>query len=326
MSSPLVSVCMPASRPSAMFDEALSSVLAQTLGDFEVVVTDDSGGSLRATIEDANDSRVRYHPNAQRLGLSGNHCKAIDSARGRFVAILHDDDAWLPTYLETAADVLQRGPQVGLCISASVDVAADGTVLRRKPNAMVPGVQRDPLSHLLDPRFPVMHPSATVWRRDALDSNHRPWADLVVADMTAFIDPVLAGWQVHYSAVPLVRYRVHDGQIGATQQCRHRDGLVKLWSGYRFADSRHEQLRRQLLARWHIARAGALLRSGRVDAASMDIASAAREDSSVQPLRRTALRALCSAPWLIDPSRHALDSARRLTAAAGTRRSHAHST
>lgn len=319
MNEPLVSVCMPASRPSAMFDEALSSVLAQTLDDFEVIVTDDSGGSLRTTIEDVNDTRVRYHPNAQRLGLSGNHCKAIDHARGRFIAILHDDDAWLPTYLATSVDVFQRQPEVGLCISATLDVAADGTVLRRKPTAMVPGIQDDPLSHLLNGRYPVMYPSSAMWRRAALDSNRRPWPELIVADITAFIDPVLSGWQLYFVDTPLVRYRVHDGQIGAVQQFIHRDGQVRLWSHYRFAQAHHERQRRRLMASWSIARAGAHLLAGRSNEARRDLKLAAQEDRTVRTLRRVALRALCSAPWLVDSSRRALDTGRQLKAVAVSR-------
>lgn len=312
MTSPLVSVCMPASRPSVMFDEALSSVLAQSLDDFEVIVTDDSGGSLRPTVERIGDDRIRYHPNRSPLGFSGNHCRALDLARGRHVAILHDDDAWSPTYLEVAAGILEREHDVGICISCAVDVSSDGRLLRRKPTAMMHGVQRDALAHLLDGRFPIMYPSSAMWRRRALTANARPWPDLVVADVTAFIDPIIAGWQLYYNDEPLVRYRVHDGQIGARDQFRHRDGQVKVWSGYAFVHKRHERQRRRLLATWQIARAGSHLESGRIHQARYDLASAARADTSVQPLRRLALRTLCAAPGLIRPSRRALDAARRV--------------
>ncbi|HSS98137.1 MAG TPA: glycosyltransferase, partial [Terriglobales bacterium] len=40
---PKVSVCMPAHRNSAWFQQALRSALDQSMSDFEIVITDDSG-------------------------------------------------------------------------------------------------------------------------------------------------------------------------------------------------------------------------------------------------------------------------------------------
>ncbi|MEH3052924.1 MAG: glycosyltransferase family 2 protein, partial [Patulibacter minatonensis] len=94
-----MSVAMPAHRDSAYFRAALASVLAQTHADLEVIVGDDSGGELRAAVEAAGDPRVRYLAWKQRLGFAGNHAATLDLARGRYLAVLHDDDAWQPDYL-----------------------------------------------------------------------------------------------------------------------------------------------------------------------------------------------------------------------------------
>ncbi|CAN5744948.1 hypothetical protein BH23ACT10_BH23ACT10_32550 [soil metagenome] len=285
MSGELVSVCMPASRPSRYFDEALSSALAQSHRRIEVIVTDDSGGQLREAAEAAGDPRVRYHANPQPLGLAGNHHRAFEMASGGYVAVLHDDDAWRPRYLERAVEVFDADRRVGYVLNGADEVDARGAMIRRRPTTMVEGVQDDPLGHMLDEHFLYTVPSLTVWRRPALDASDPPWPDYVTADMKAFIDPVVEGWRVHFTAAGLVRYRVHDGQIGARRQFDHRDGLVKLWSAYRFPEPDHEQLRRQLLARWLLARAGSHLEAGRGKPARADVAAALRADPSAGALR-----------------------------------------
>lgn len=292
MSGPLVSVCMPASRPSAYFDEALRSALAQTYRHIEVIVTDDSGGSLDTAAGAPCDARVRYEANCSPLGLTGNHSRAVDLSRGQYVAFLHDDDAWHPCYIERAVDVLETHDDVGYVLSGADEITADGTVCGRRPTTLEPGVQTDPLRHIVTEHCLLAVPSLGVWRRAALDATPRPWPDLVTGDLKAFIDPVLDGWRIHYTGDQLVRYRIHDGQIGSRRQFAHRDGLVKVWDSYRFENAHHEQRRRHVLARWLLARAGSHLEAGRHSAARKDVIRAFRTAPKAGPTRGTVLMTL----------------------------------
>lgn len=321
MTDQLVSVCMPASRPSRFFDEALTSALAQSHDGLEVIVTDDSGGSLRRSARAGGDPRVRYHANPHRLGLAGNHNRAFELASGRYIAVLHDDDAWQPQYLEHAVAVLAADADIGYVLSGAEEVDARGATIRRRPTTMRDGVQDDPLGQMLDEHFLYAVPSLTVWRREALDASSPPWPDYVTADMKAFVDPVVEGWRVHFTGVSLVRYRVHDDQIGARRQFDHRDGLVRLWSAYRFAQPAHERQRRQLLARWLLARAGSHLEHGRAPAARADVVDALREDPRAGLLRCAGLIAVSLFPrpdGAIALWRRAQDRRRRMTAQVST--------
>lgn len=296
---PTVSVCMPASRDRAWFRAALRSVLRQTHRDLEVVVSDDSGGELRAAVDDAADPRVRYVSQPGRLGLAGNHVAALEASLGRYTAFLHDDDEWLPDHLAQAVAVLDADPTIATVLSACEEVDETGALLRRRPTPLRVGRQADPLGLLLRDDFGLMLPSAAVFRRSALDAdNPRPWLSVPAADMSMFIDLAAAGWGMHYTGKATMRYRIHSAQVGSDQLV-HRDAVVQVWSRYAFADPGHERLRRRRLARDLIARAGVLVRRRDDTAAHTDLDAARAVDRWAGLPRATVLRALVSHPRLI---------------------------
>jgi glycosyltransferase involved in cell wall biosynthesis len=297
---PKVSVCMPASRNIPWFERALRSVVTQSLRDIEVVITDDSGGDLGAVVEGFADSRIRYFPNPQRLGFAGNHCRAIELSTGDYVAFLHDDDEWETDYLASASEVLEKSPEVGLVLCGAREVDGLDNVIGLRPARMNPGLQTDPLANFLRPNFIMMLPSAGLFRRIALQTNKRPWPDVVAADATMFIDLAYGSWKVYYVAFPLVRYRVHEHQISAGElDMRH--ALVTVWSSYKFSEHQYEVGRRKILAQCLIARAGAWLRTRKFLEAREDLVEARRTDPATLRARRLVLRAATVAPFLLSP-------------------------
>ena len=194
---PKISVCMPAHRNSEWFKQALRSALSQSLSNMEIIITDDSGGDLRDVAGSFSDPRIHYYPNSARLGFAGNHCRAIDLATGGYLAFLHDDDQWEADYLTKAAEVLDANPEVGLVLCGATEVDGKDNVLGVRPARMNPGIQPDPVASFLAPGFMMMLPSLSLFRRAALDSNTRPWPNVIAADATMFIDVARANWKIH---------------------------------------------------------------------------------------------------------------------------------
>src|SRR5947208_3960130 len=93
-----VAVCIRASSRARDLEAAIASALAQTYTDLEVIVSDDSGG-LRHVVESFSDPRVRYHPNPSPNGPAGNLSRAVTLSAGSLIAILNEDDRWLPGFL-----------------------------------------------------------------------------------------------------------------------------------------------------------------------------------------------------------------------------------
>lgn len=107
-SSPEVSVILPTYRRTEFFKEALASVLAQTMKDFEVVVVNDGGPpDAEDVCRAANDDRVRYAL-ITHSGLSGALNAGLEMAKGKYAAYLDDDDLYKPAHLETLLNAVRN--------------------------------------------------------------------------------------------------------------------------------------------------------------------------------------------------------------------------
>jgi glycosyltransferase involved in cell wall biosynthesis len=115
---PLVSVGIPAyNRPESM-ERAVRSVLGQTLGDLEVIVSDDAStdpGVARLGERLAEeDPRVRYVQQPRNLGHDRNYQHVLELATGPYFMWLSDDD-WLdPAYVERCLAALEADPGVAI--------------------------------------------------------------------------------------------------------------------------------------------------------------------------------------------------------------------
>ena len=85
-------------RP-AMLATAVRSALAQRGVDLEVIVVDDASRDTRASGNPANDPRVHTCRHAHQRGVGAARNTGIATARGEWIALLDDDDAWAPDKL-----------------------------------------------------------------------------------------------------------------------------------------------------------------------------------------------------------------------------------
>jgi glycosyltransferase involved in cell wall biosynthesis len=95
-----VSAIIPTRNRPEPLERAIRSVLAQTFEDFEVIVVIDGPDKVtRPDILRAMSRRVRVISLAENVGLAEARNEGIRRARGRWVALLDDDDEWLPEKL-----------------------------------------------------------------------------------------------------------------------------------------------------------------------------------------------------------------------------------
>lgn len=99
--APLVTVVIPTRGRPALLRRALDSVLAQTLGDLEIVVVVDGPDPETENMLGAEaDPRLQIHLNASSMGGAAARNVGVRHGRGTWIALLDDDDIWLPEKLE----------------------------------------------------------------------------------------------------------------------------------------------------------------------------------------------------------------------------------
>ena len=109
--SPRVSVVIPVYNREAYVGQSIDSVLAQTFGDFELLVIDDgSTDRTGAVVRGIRDSRLRLLCHERNQGLPRTRNAGIDAARGAYVAFLDSDDVALPTRLAKQVAFLEGHP------------------------------------------------------------------------------------------------------------------------------------------------------------------------------------------------------------------------
>ena len=106
--TPLFSILICTVGKAELTRGAIDSILAQSLQDFEVIVTDTSGGpEIERVVAAVNDSRVRF------FGVPENDPTrswdfAYSCSTGSFVLWYDDDNALVPTALERFAEGIDR--------------------------------------------------------------------------------------------------------------------------------------------------------------------------------------------------------------------------
>lgn len=94
--TPFFSVVIPTRNRATLIVRAIDSALLQDFNDFEIVIVDNgSTDGTEQVIANYNDPRIRYFWQ-KNAGASAGRNRGAELARGRYVAFLDSDDAFLP--------------------------------------------------------------------------------------------------------------------------------------------------------------------------------------------------------------------------------------
>lgn len=109
--NPLVSIIMPAYNAENYIEEAINSVIAQSVSAWELIIIDDC--STDATYKVASkfaerDSRISVMKNEVNSGVARTRNRGLELCKGDFVALLDSDDYWKPQMLEKMIGKAQK--------------------------------------------------------------------------------------------------------------------------------------------------------------------------------------------------------------------------
>lgn len=166
--SPVLSVVIPTRDRAAVVRRSVESVLRSPRTDLEVVVVDDgSSDGTTFQLSQVADNRFRY----QRLNSTGNANRARNIgarlSRGRLIAFLDSDDAFMPTRIDRLIGFFARWRDVDCLIDGYVEFARGRAYVHRMPDLKPSG---DELRHMLLAHLIPLTNSAITVRRTAFDS------------------------------------------------------------------------------------------------------------------------------------------------------------
>jgi glycosyltransferase involved in cell wall biosynthesis len=222
---PLVSILIPAYNPG-FFTASFDSALAQTYGNIDILICDDSPGPEIEAIVRARASRfpVRYERNPTRLRPRGNFTRCFERARGEFVKFLCDDDLLAPTCVASLLDSFRHAPDIALATSRRKRIDESGRALQDQP-ATMPIVAEDTViagptlanAMIMVGLNTIGEPSTVLFRKaDLLDQAPEYFrfdgeAGHGIIDMVTWTALLLKGDAV-YRNEALSSFRIHPGQ------------------------------------------------------------------------------------------------------------------
>ena len=169
----LVSVVMPACNSEAFIEEAVRSVLNQTIRDLELIVIDDgSTDGTRAVVEEIarEDPRIRLVINEENMGVAKSRNHGLDLCSGVYTALLDSDDYWNEDFLEKKDKYSYfLGGNQPLCVIESEKNDGPKVLVIRDSysDSLAPFLTEEFSEvHLFDVRYNMMSPSQYVQQND----------------------------------------------------------------------------------------------------------------------------------------------------------------
>ncbi|MGB7248528.1 MAG: glycosyltransferase family A protein [Phormidesmis sp.] len=164
-----VAVIIPAYNSMRYLPEALSSVLAQSYQDFEVIIVDDgSQDEIKdwyAQLSDAVRQQVTLFSQPNQ-GVAYARNTGIAQTSSPYVAFLDSDDIWLPHKLAQQVQYLEANPTVSLVCSGAAVVDPQGQLMGR----IYPGqLDPQPWAQLVVSNV-IPTPSVVLARRECLEA------------------------------------------------------------------------------------------------------------------------------------------------------------
>lgn len=224
--APLVSVIIIFYNAERFLLEAIESVLAQSLPDWELILADDgstdqSTAQARAWAE-AYPGQILYveHEGHGNRGMSATRNLGVRHSRAKWIAFLDSDDVWQPFKLAEQSGLLQAHPEARLLygsplywFSWSRDLAAFRDI---QPGTGVPDAT-------------VVHPPELLLRNYPLGTGPAPCpSDLIVS--RAVID-LVGGFEESFRGI----YQMYEDQAFLARVYRVAPVLVsnRCWTRYR---------------------------------------------------------------------------------------------
>lgn len=171
MSSPLISIIVPAYNAEKTFNRCVDSILQQTFTDWELLLIDDGSKDSSGDICDEyarNDSRIKvFHK--ENGGVSSARNTGLENAKGIWIAFVDSDDYVKRDYLKNLLS--HTSVTIDLVISYAEVHDENGFKVERYPSKLVTNENFDFIFIENDMNWHTS-PWSKLYKRNIIEENH----------------------------------------------------------------------------------------------------------------------------------------------------------
>lgn len=224
---PQVSVVIPAYNVSEWIGKTLDSIFAQTFTDYEIIIVNDGSAdtteleqNLAAYFDNIVYAKQKNH------GASEARNSAIGLARGEYIAFLDGDDIWLPDFLESQINYLEKNNLDMVYCDAELfgDINNENFMLNAPSNGKFTTVS------LLNTECNVIT-SGTMLKKSILKKFGLFSTDAKrIEDFDLWFRLCKNGAKIGYQKKALIKYRVRNSGLSGSniQRCRRTIAAFEL--------------------------------------------------------------------------------------------------
>lgn len=207
----VVSIIMPNYNSEKYIEATMKSVLAQTYQNWELLFVDDCSSDTSLELANAfQDERIRIFSMKENGGAALARNRAIEEAKGRWIAFLDSDDLWTSDKLEKQITYMQDN---GIAFSYTDYEVIDenNTIISTFKPRLDVCKYKDILKHNHIGCLTVIYDS------DKLGKMFMPTSAIKREDMACWLSILKNGEEAHCLHECLAQYKVHSNSVSSNK-------------------------------------------------------------------------------------------------------------
>lgn len=233
MNPPVISVILPAYNCEAFLAKAIQSVLDQSFTDFElIIINDGSTDRTREIIHSFSDPRIIYLENEKNRGLIFSLNRAIDTAKGKFIARMDADDICHSNRFLFQKKFLEEHEAVAVVASTVQMINVKGEPIANwelDRQCITP----EKIREMMPWHNCIAHPTV-MFRADVIKKLKYRRRQKNIEDYDLWLRMLNRGYLIAKLDEPLLLYRLHENSVTEQKLRKHNQFFKHLRMKRRF--------------------------------------------------------------------------------------------
>jgi len=202
---PKISVIMNCFNGQEYLKEALDSVFAQTVDDWEVIFVDNCSTDKSVEIAKAYGEKVRVIRTEKNIPLGAARNFGIAHCTSEYISFLDTDDIWLPFALEKQLQAIQSG-DFALVYGGHTNINSTNTQIGK----MIPNKKEGNIFGQLLKQFDIPIVTTMISKKYLDDSGLTFDSNIYASEEYCLFMQLASRYPFSAINVALTRYRIHD--------------------------------------------------------------------------------------------------------------------